>query len=339
MKIKTTAAISNHKNALLAQLLGLLIPLGIIGSLLLTSCQTAEPPPAETVLRLKLADSLSRYDIVIVKIVDRLDTTKILQNIWDAAMPNPSQLPHQNLKFATNKDFIVKVEGYSGGNQLFLQTLIFYEGGKKSVLFSPVPAYKPRNRLKGITTSVGALTPKFQADSVNYSINVPAGETSVSLTLPPQFDGASVLVAGEIVKSGNASKPITLSKKPDTIAVLVTDSSQGTAYTHTYSIVLLPSLSSQVSLVSLIPSSGELEPAFQSDFTSYSLYVKDSIKTITFTCQPTDPGNTILTVMGLAAFPGIPSQPIFTRLLHGFVVVEVRQGAEVKKYQVAVFSL
>src|SRR4051812_8481647 len=78
----------------------------------LGSCQTTDPPPAETVLWLKLNDSLSRYERVLVEILNR-QTTEVIGTLWDNPLPNPGKdIPGYRLKSLANKPFIVKVTGF-----------------------------------------------------------------------------------------------------------------------------------------------------------------------------------------------------------------------------------
>jgi Cadherin-like beta sandwich domain len=321
-----------------SSLVSWIIPLALAKVLLLSSCQTADPPPAESILRLRLADSLSRYETVIVTLIDPLDTNLVLETVWSGPMPKPSQLSGYTLTTAKNRDFIVKIKGYSGGNQLFLQTLIYYVGGKKSVTHANVPPYKPRNRLKDIKPSRGILTPRFQPDSTNYSVNIPFGVDTVSLSLPTNFDQAKVAIDNELVNAGSNSMPIALTIKPHVVNIQVTDSSQGVAYTFEYFVILYPTRSGSGNLASLVLSTGDLEPPFSPNFGTYSLYLKDTVKTISFTLQPSEPENMSMTMIGKAVFPGNPNQ-VLVKDLPEVVLLEVRKSDLVNQYRISIIKI
>lgn len=310
----------------------------LIGLLLLASCQTTDPPPGESILRLKLADSLSRYENVIVDLVDPVDTNRILENVWTGTLSEPGKLSGHPLVAAKGKDFIVKVRGFAGGNQLFLQTLIAYIGGKKSVTYSAVPPYKPRNKLKNIVPSVGILSPRFLTDSTRYSILLPEGASSIRLTITPDFNEAKILVDGEALTSGTPSNPIAIGTNPDTIKILVTDSSQSIPYTLEYDVILLPSLPSKGRLASLTPSIGVLTPTFNPDSTVYSLYFPDTVTSITLTMRSTDPTSMTMILNSRVVFEGIPSPPItISPKGPGAVAMEVRRGQESTNYLIYMF--
>ena len=209
---------------------------------LLQSCQSAEPLPQETVLRLQLNDTLSRYDSVVITLVDHLDMTHVLEKVWAGPISTPSQIEGHTLTVAQGKDFIVRIAGYASHNQLRLETLIYYEGEKKTVVHRVPPPYQPLNQLTSLIPSVGKLTPAFKSDMLLYRDTLPLGTKTVKLQLAPLFSKAQVTVKGIPVAAGAASQDITVGNTVDTVVVLVTDATQGIAYTKQYQILLIPTL-------------------------------------------------------------------------------------------------
>ena len=98
----------------------LMLAISLVLSPVLSGCQT-ESPEAETVLWLKLNDSLSRYESVLVQIVDRNDTDKVLATLWNKPLPAPrTDIQPFRLKTLADEDFIVEIMGYQA-QQLALQ--------------------------------------------------------------------------------------------------------------------------------------------------------------------------------------------------------------------------
>jgi len=214
----------------------------LAGAWLFGGCQSADPLPAETILRLKLTDSLSRYDSVAITVLDRQDMTNILEDVWHGPLATPSQMKGYELTKAKDRDFIVRVAGYAARGQLRLETLIFYEGGRKTVVHQTPPPYRPINQLASITPSTGKLSPAFKEDSLSYRVVVPADVKSVTLSLQPALAAAAMSIDGVPVAAGVPSQPIPIGTTPDTVQILVTDASQGGAYTRQYQVILNPTL-------------------------------------------------------------------------------------------------
>jgi hypothetical protein len=316
----------------------LLSALGLaLGAVLFWSCQNATQAPPDTVLRLKLNDSLSRYDSVVITILDRQDMSKILEKVWSGRLNTPSLLPGHTLSAAKDKDFIVRVAGYAADGQLFVETLIYYEGGKATVYHNPVPPYKPRNLLQSLSLSSGKLSPGFLPDSLSYQAVIAEGIKSVIVNLQAQFSGAIVTLAGDTVAAGAASKPVAMGTTPDTLAIIVTDASQGAAYARAYRLILNPTLPPKVLLASITPSVGVLSPPFSLDNRVYSLRLPADKGSVTFVLHPTDPQTMTMLFMGVGIFDGEVSRPIAVSPGGSDVAdMEVYRGSEHTYYQITI---
>jgi hypothetical protein len=312
----------------------LLLPLAFF----LVSCQTTDPPPAEQVLRLKLNDSLKNYERVVVQVLDRQDTNRVLVTLWDDALPSPAtQVKPYSLLGQTNPSFIVKVTGYKAKGQLALETMIFYDGGKKTVLHQWVPPLQTLDRLKQLTPSSGTMSPPFNKDSLNYLVTIPEGIASITFGLIAEDDEAVIRFAGDTVRSGTASKPRAVGTVLDTVTVLVTSSATGTASTKMYTLILRPTKPAELFVASMTPSVGILTPAFSPEITVYSLRLPTDIDTVSFRLYPADPKTMQMTFQGTAIFPGEKSF-LFTLQPGGSDVAtfEVVRGAGRKYYQVTI---
>jgi hypothetical protein len=310
--------------------------LAIAMSAFLSSCETTDPPPAETVLWVKLNDSLSRYDLVIVQVKD-YQTNQAVTTLWNGRLQNPSKdIPGYPLKDLAHKDFVVEVTGYKAG-QRALETIINYVGGTKAVLHTELEPLKPINGLVKLTTSSGTLSPAFNKDSLNYKLTLPTGVGSVTFAPQPESQAASITIDSQAVASGASSKPIQIGTKPDTVSIAVTDASTGVSATRTYTVILLPTPPPGLTLVLLKPTAGTLTPAFSPENQMYQLQLPNNIDTVAFFLRPSDTKNTTMTIRDKAIFPDAKSQVYHVDPGVPFpVTINVVRGDELSFYQVTV---
>jgi hypothetical protein len=108
------------------------LPMTLCALLVAASCQIEDPPPAQTMLRIKLNDSLARYEKVVVEVYARPDSTTPLDTLWKDKLLFPSnQIPAYEVKTQGVSGYLVKVTGFKGGNQLALLTRIYYSFGRE----------------------------------------------------------------------------------------------------------------------------------------------------------------------------------------------------------------
>jgi cadherin-like protein len=302
-------------------------------SLALSGCQT-ETPEAETVLWLQLNDSLSRYESILVQIVDRNDTDKVLATLWNKPLPAPrTDIQPFRLKTLPDNDFIVQILGYQA-QQLTLHTQITYSGGKKTVLHKAVPILFAMDRLTKLTPSAGALSPAFDKDTHAYTLSIDQNEL---LSFSLMADNASAVVAfeGETVESGTRTKAVPVTEKTDTLTITVTDPASSPPSTRTYTIIVAPKPIAGLYLGSLAPSAGALSPEFNPTNSIYDLMLPAGVDTVAFTVSPADPRTMTMTVAGKALLPGERSETFkiepsnSRRILFG-----VFRGSESNFYQV-----
>jgi hypothetical protein len=303
----------------------------------LSGCETTDPPPAETVLWVKLNDSLSRYDLVIVQVLD-YQSNELVKTLWNGPLRNPSKdIPGYPLKSLAQKDFVVKVTGYKAMGQLALETLINYVGGTKAVLHTELQPLKPVNGLVMLTPSSGTLGPAFNKDSLNYKLTLPSGVNSVTFVPQAESPSASITLDSQTLASGASSKPITVGTKPDTVDISVTDASTGVSATRNYTVVVFPTLPPGLNLASLKPTAGTLSPPFTPENQIYQLQLPADIDTVAFFLSPSDTKNTTMTIKDKAIFPGAKSQVYHIDPGTPFPVpITVTRGDEMSFYQVTV---
>ena len=305
-------------------------------SLALSGCQT-ETPEAETVLWLKLNDSLSRYESVLVQIIARNDTNTVLATLWNKPLRTPaSDIQPFRLKTLTDDDFIVRILGYLAQGQLALHTQITYDGGKKSVLHKEVPPIIAKDRLIKLTPSLGELSPAFDKDTASYTLNIDKDEV-VSFSLVAENPSAVMTFEGQTVAPGFPTKAVSITANRDTLTIMVTDPAASPPSKRTYSIIVVPKPPPGLYLGSLAPSVGNLNPAFNPTVQVYSLVLPSGVDTVAFVISPADPRTMTMTFDGKALLPGQRSQTI--KIEPGFskpVPIEVFRGSESGFYQVTI---
>jgi hypothetical protein len=314
---------------------GLLTGLALALILGLSGCQTEDPPEAETVLWVRLNDSLSKFTKVVVQVVDRDDSDLVIHTLWNAKLPSPGKdIQGYPLKSLADRAFVVQVKAYLDG-QLALHTQILYEDGKKTVYHKEVPPLIPRDWLTKLTPSLGELMPPFHKDSLTYVLDI-AREVAVTFSMTTASSNAITSFDGVTVPPGSPSPSHTVRER-DTIPILVTDLSTGTATTRRYNVIIIPTAPPSLTLGTLEPSAGSLFPPFSPNTKIYSLTLPKGVDTVTFTISPNDPRTMTMTMAGKTILPGQRSQ-VF-KLGDGTnlpIPIEVFQGENSAFYQVTV---
>jgi hypothetical protein len=286
---------------------GLLTGLALALILGLWGCQTEDPPEAETVLWVRLNDSLSKFDKVVVQIVDRNDSDLVIHTLWNGELPSPGKdIQGYPLNSLADRAFVVKVKAYLPDGQLALHTQILYEDGKKTVYHKEVPPLIPRDWLTKLTPSLGQLMPPFHKDSLTYVLDI-AREVAVTFSMTTASSNATTSFDGVTVPPGSPSPSHTVRER-DTIPILVTDLSTGTATTRRYNIIIIPTAPPSLTLGTLEPSVGSLFPPFSPSNRIYTLMLPKGMDTVTFTITPSDPQNMTMNMGGKAILPGQRSQ-------------------------------
>lgn len=306
-------------------------------ALLIGGCQTEDPPPAETFLRLKLNDSLSHYDQVLVQILNRNDTDSVLATLWNMQpLKSPAtDIPGYNLKNLGRQSFIVRVMGYKARGQLALQTLIYYDAGVHSVLHSPVPKLKPLNWLEALVPSVNSpLDPVFNPETERYSVTMPQDVNSLTFKITAATPNADLRVDGEPMPSGSSTKIFQVGTTPDSILITVTDTATDAAQTRSYRVRLVPAPQPGFYLSLLKPSYGAFTFPFKPEQTLYVFNMDPDKDTVSFFATAADSRMTV-TVDDQAIFAGKKSQ-LFTVPPGGnyTVSVEVHRGNDLGYYQI-----
>ncbi len=124
--------------------------------------------------------------------------------------------------------------------------------------------------LKNIDVSEGTLTPNFQKETLNYTINVPNETTKINITGIPEARTTKVI--------GNGEYNLTTGENRFTLTTLASDN----ATSKTYVIVVNRAKSDNNNLKHLLIEEATLNPEFHKDTLNYTAYVPNEITTGVF---------------------------------------------------------
>ncbi len=218
------------------------------------------------------------------------------------------------------------------GNTVIIVAVTAQDGTtKKNYKVTVTRAASGNADLSNLVASVGALSPAFIPATAAYSVTVPNGTPSITVT--PTAAGATIKVNGTAVASGSASGVITLGSTATVITIAVT-AADGVA-TQSYSVTVIQAASSNADLTALTTTAGTLSPVFASATLAYAVAVSNGTATTTVT--PTTAGSTIkvntVTVTSGTASAAIPlnvgANPIS-------IVVTAADGVTTKTYTLTV---
>ncbi|MDR1974288.1 MAG: cadherin-like beta sandwich domain-containing protein [Bacteroidales bacterium] len=169
--------------------------------------------------------------------------------------------------------------------------------------------------LSDLTVTVGALSPIFSSDNINYVVNVANNVTTV--TLIATKNSALATVTGDGIKA--------LQTGSNTFEIVVT-AEDGVTQT-TYTVVVLRAYSTDASLSLITVDAGTLTPTFSSTTYSYTVNVASTISTVTLSVLK---GNAAATVVG-------DGQQVLDIGLNTFcIIVTAEDGSAEQTYTVAV---
>lgn len=175
-------------------------------------------------------------------------------------------------------------------------------GGTKT--YTLTVSRSPSADLTALVPSAGALSPVFASGTLSYTVNVTNATATFSVRPTSADPLDNIKVNGVNVTSGSVSQVINLAVGANTITVLVT--AEDLVTTKTYTVTVTRAASNVASLLSLVPGSGSLAPAFASGTFSYTETVANGTASMTFT--PTAAGvGAMIKVNGVTVASGSPS--------------------------------
>lgn len=187
--------------------------------------------------------------------------------------------------------------------------------------------------LATLSVSAGTLSPKFNSDTLAYTVATQHATSSTTVAAIVAETTAKLKINGQDVPNGQASPAIDL-KVGDTEIPIVVTAPDGTV--KTYKVTVRRPQSSNNDLSSLSVSAGTLSPGFASGTTGYSLAVPSVVAATTVTAAVADPTASI-TVKGAPLASGQTTAPIQLALGPNAIPVEVTaQNGAKKTYTVTI---
>jgi hypothetical protein len=179
-------------------------------------------------------------------------------------------------------------------------------------------------RLSGITLSSGILTPSFDANKTDYTVNVDNEVSSITVTSIPNF---GVTVSGDNIYN-NAIYKI-LAEGSNTVTFTTTSADGSATKTYTVTIIRAIYISPEARLSNITVSSGSLR--FISHITYYSISVPDEVTHITVIGTP---GYNAATVSG-----NVTNKPLELGYNAINITIIAEDGITTRTYTVGVYRI
>lgn len=224
------------------------------------------------------------------------------------------------------------------GNNLF-DVVVTAEDGittkTYTIIINRVAAANSNADLNALTSSTGALTPIFDGNTLNYTLNVANAINSTTLNATTAQAGATLKINGASENSGVDSANISLTVGANPIDVVVTASNGTTIKKYTVTVIRAGLTGSNADLTNLTITNTSLDQTFNSGVTLYTAATKFLITSVQLTPTSAD-SNAVITINNLVVTSGALSQPVY--LAEGSNAINVKvtsaDGLTVKTYTV-----
>ncbi|HEX4386185.1 MAG TPA: cadherin-like beta sandwich domain-containing protein, partial [Myxococcales bacterium] len=182
------------------------------------------------------------------------------------------------------------------GTTVNLSLAVTAQDGSSVVTYSIALKQQPSvdAALSALTVSTGALSPVFAAGTFAYSVSVPFGTSSITVT-PTAHDAthASITVAqnggaAAAVNSGAASAALPVPAPGTTTAIAIAVTAQDGTTTSTYTVSVTQQSGADATLASLALSAGTLSPVFAGATHAYTAVVPHGTASLTVTPTATN---------------------------------------------------
>ncbi|MCL2167970.1 MAG: cadherin-like beta sandwich domain-containing protein, partial [Lentimicrobiaceae bacterium] len=209
------------------------------------------------------------------------------------------------------------------GENVFTITVTAVDGVSTRIYTVTVNRAVPGNdaTLTNLTVSPGTLTPSFNSNIYNYTVNVAYTVTSITITGTANDPQATV--------TGNGLKPIVVGANAFTITV----TAENGVTTQNYIVTVNRAApSNDATLSNITVSQGALTPVFNSNTYNYTVNVSNSITSITISATTSDPNATI-SGNGVGTHTLVLGANVFT------ITVTAQDGVTTQNYVVTVNRL
>ncbi len=205
-----------------------------------------------------------------------------------------------------------------------------------------ITVHRDNNILSSLTVSVGTVTPVFSPATLDYTVDVATGLSSLTVTATVQDSNASLMINGQGISSGQPREISPLAPPgSDTLLTILVQAPSGAEKTYTLT-VKRPLPSSNAALSALTVSASNLIPGFTADTLPYTLTVPASVDSLTVTATKSDP-NAVMSASGAVIAPaGVATGSVSSALGLGtmtlFTITVIAQdGVSTRLYTITVF--
>jgi hypothetical protein len=177
------------------------------------------------------------------------------------------------------------------GSNTFINIVVAAQNGTQKTYSINVnrAALEGNNRLSALDVSPGSLEPPFQAETLNYSVDMTGTVTSVSVTATKADPNAVMtgdVIAGAGIPNGSSSIQLGGPGTTRVVSITVTAPNQDS---KTYTLTIRQGVqASNNNLDGLSVSPGSLTPAFTATRTRYTVSVGSPTASITVTAAPAE---------------------------------------------------
>ena len=226
-----------------------------------------------------------------------------------------------------------------GQNTAIIITLTEQSGSQSSYV---ITVHRDNNILSNLTVSSGSLTPGFSPGTLNYTVDVATGVSSLTVTATVQDSNASLMINGQGISSGQPREISPLAPPgSDTLITILVRTPSGAEKTYTVT-VRRPLPSSNATLSDLTVSTGTLNPGFAAGTPNYTVTVPASVDSMTLTAAKSDL-NAVMSAAGSVIAPagvltGSVSSPLGLGTTTLFTITVIAQdGVSTRPYTITVF--
>lgn len=152
-----------------------------------------------------------------------------------------------------------------------------------------------------LSTGSGILSPAFQPNISDYTVNLDNTVSSLDVTAVPSDALATLTIAGQALGSGTQTKSVSLESGDNDIIITVRSNDASNEKSYRLKVVRAPS--SNALLSSLSVEEGSIYPAFKSRTVAYQLQGAGDVDSIKITAETADPDASVL-IAGQAAQQG-----------------------------------
>ena len=206
------------------------------------------------------------------------------------------EVENSTLKFKNGDGDYVDTTGYESVNLAYRDNYFYFKvisntNAERVYRLKITRQVSDDNKLLTLIPSSGTVTPSFDPDVNEYTINVPTGTKTIKLT--------GTYSQGATQKGLDVINNISVG----TFTKLVTITSQS-GIVNTYKFKIVREASHNANITNVVPDRGSLTPSFDPNTKEYSMTVEGEVSTINYNVTTEDPNATVIGNRNVSLSPG-----------------------------------